>query len=182
MARFTWKVQYSSSIFASASMNFRPQVHSLKHRDLPNLPFGWCGIQVTALVDFDLMRAAASLFKIWSLLLSFPMALKETRLEMRIGLYPKLPGLLKSTYNACNDIILKTYLFLHHLQARCHTNITFIHSCQSSFLNFYIPWRQQLSSRTNACRLINVTWGCYIPIDIKIAFSQASQKLKNRLL
>jgi hypothetical protein len=122
-------------------------------------------------------RVAALLFKIWILLLSFPMALKETRWEMGIGLYLKLPDLLKSTYNACNDIILKTYPILHHLQAHCHTNVTFIHSRRSSFLRFYISWCQQLSSRTNACRLINVTWGCHIPIDIKIAFFQASLKL-----
>ncbi|KAF7348118.1 hypothetical protein MSAN_01764400 [Mycena sanguinolenta] len=42
---------FPKSVFASATFNFGPSVCTFKHRDVCNLPFGWCAIQ--ALGSFD---------------------------------------------------------------------------------------------------------------------------------
>ncbi|KAJ7179980.1 hypothetical protein C8R43DRAFT_1117322 [Mycena crocata] len=42
---------FPRSVFSSAAFNFGPDVWTFKHRDLLNLPFGWCAVQ--ALGRFD---------------------------------------------------------------------------------------------------------------------------------
>ncbi|KAJ7244803.1 hypothetical protein B0H12DRAFT_995993, partial [Mycena haematopus] len=42
---------FPKSVFSCAAFNFGPRVRTFKHRDVCNLPFGWCAIQ--ALGEFD---------------------------------------------------------------------------------------------------------------------------------
>ncbi|KZT00442.1 uncharacterized protein LAESUDRAFT_666199, partial [Laetiporus sulphureus 93-53] len=42
---------FDNSVFPCATFNFGPAACTVKHRDVQNLPFGWCAI--TALGDFD---------------------------------------------------------------------------------------------------------------------------------
>jgi len=65
----------------------------------------------------------------------------------------------------------KTYMILYNLRAHCHTNVIYICSRQSAFL------KKSTFLNTDHCShepmlvaMLNVAWGCHIPIDIKIAF------------
>ncbi|KAJ6451730.1 hypothetical protein C8R45DRAFT_1057096 [Mycena sanguinolenta] len=42
---------FPNSVFSCAAFNFGPRVCTFKHRDVCNLPFGWCAIQ--SLGNFD---------------------------------------------------------------------------------------------------------------------------------
>jgi hypothetical protein len=46
MQNMTGEVRnFVGSIFACLTVNFGPSVRTFKHRDILNLPFGWCAIQ-----------------------------------------------------------------------------------------------------------------------------------------
>ncbi|KAL0567739.1 hypothetical protein V5O48_014252, partial [Marasmius crinis-equi] len=49
----TYKIRwnFNGSVFACATINFGPQTCTFKHRDVQNLPHGWCA--VTAMGSFD---------------------------------------------------------------------------------------------------------------------------------
>jgi hypothetical protein len=61
---------FSGSVFACASMNFGPRVHTFMHRDSLNLPFGWCA--VTALGDFDPTKGGHLILWDLKLAIQFP--------------------------------------------------------------------------------------------------------------
>nr|GAT56089.1 predicted protein [Mycena chlorophos] len=50
-ARFKLRRPFSASVFSAAAFNFGKNVWTFRHRDVLNLPFGWCAIQ--ALGRFD---------------------------------------------------------------------------------------------------------------------------------
>lgn len=42
---------FTKSVFSSATFNFGPNVWTYKHRDILNLPFGWCAVLALGLFD-----------------------------------------------------------------------------------------------------------------------------------
>ncbi|KAJ7092255.1 hypothetical protein C8R44DRAFT_596116, partial [Mycena epipterygia] len=42
---------FQKSVFASAAFNFGPNAWTYKHRDVLNIPFGWCAVQALGLFD-----------------------------------------------------------------------------------------------------------------------------------
>ncbi|KAJ7339232.1 hypothetical protein DFH08DRAFT_915790 [Mycena albidolilacea] len=47
---------FPNSVFSTATFNFGPRVWTFKHRDVCNLPFGWCAVQ--SLGDFDMAKGS----------------------------------------------------------------------------------------------------------------------------
>ncbi|KAJ7106235.1 hypothetical protein C8R44DRAFT_638622, partial [Mycena epipterygia] len=42
---------FAKSVFSCATFNFGPNVWTFKHRDVLNVPFGWCAVQALGLFD-----------------------------------------------------------------------------------------------------------------------------------
>ncbi|KAJ7126502.1 hypothetical protein C8R43DRAFT_958011 [Mycena crocata] len=61
---------FSCSVFSSAAFNFGPDVWTFKHRDLLNLPFGWCA--VLALGRFDPRKGGHLVLWDLKLVIEFP--------------------------------------------------------------------------------------------------------------
>ncbi|KAJ7195404.1 hypothetical protein B0H12DRAFT_1038716 [Mycena haematopus] len=58
------------SVFSCAAFNFGPRVRTFKHRDVCNLPFGWCAIQ--SLGDFDATKGGHLILWDINLVVEFP--------------------------------------------------------------------------------------------------------------
>ena len=61
---------FPRSVFASATFNLGPNAWTFKHRDVLNLPFGWCAI--TALGDFDPTKGGHLVLWDLKLVIEFP--------------------------------------------------------------------------------------------------------------
>ncbi|KAF7318668.1 hypothetical protein HMN09_00378500 [Mycena chlorophos] len=61
---------FARSVFASATFNLGPNVWTFKHRDVLNLPFGWCAI--TALGNFDHTKGGHLVLWDLKLVIEFP--------------------------------------------------------------------------------------------------------------
>ncbi|KAJ7048973.1 hypothetical protein C8F01DRAFT_1213543 [Mycena amicta] len=61
---------FPSSVFSCAAFNFGPNVWTFKHRDVLNLPFGWCAIQ--ALGKFDPTKGGHLILWDLKLIIEFP--------------------------------------------------------------------------------------------------------------
>ncbi|KAF7353122.1 hypothetical protein MSAN_01499600 [Mycena sanguinolenta] len=61
---------FPQSVFAWASFNFGPRVCTFKHRDVCNLPFGWCAVQ--ALGNFDATKGGHLILWDVKLVVEFP--------------------------------------------------------------------------------------------------------------
>ncbi|KAF7293279.1 hypothetical protein HMN09_01206800 [Mycena chlorophos] len=61
---------FTRSVFAAATFNLGPNVWTFKHRDVLNLPFGWCAI--TALGDFDHTKGGHLVLWDLKLVVQFP--------------------------------------------------------------------------------------------------------------
>ncbi|KAF8188435.1 hypothetical protein K438DRAFT_1486852, partial [Mycena galopus ATCC 62051] len=61
---------FKTSVFSCAAFNFGPNAWTFKHRDICNLPFGWCAIQ--ALGDFDPTRGGHLVLWDLQLVVEFP--------------------------------------------------------------------------------------------------------------
>jgi hypothetical protein len=61
---------FRRSVFAAATFNLGPNVWTFKHRDVLNLPFGWCAI--TALGDFDPTKGGHLVLWELKLVIEFP--------------------------------------------------------------------------------------------------------------
>ncbi|KAJ7206770.1 hypothetical protein GGX14DRAFT_396703 [Mycena pura] len=61
---------FRRSVFAAATFNLGPNVWTFKHRDVLNLPFGWCAI--TALGDFDHTKGGHLVLWELKLIIEFP--------------------------------------------------------------------------------------------------------------
>ncbi|KAF7300327.1 hypothetical protein HMN09_00916000 [Mycena chlorophos] len=61
---------FARSVFASATFNLGPNVWTFKHRDVLNLPFGWCAI--TALGNFDHTKGGHLVLWDLKLVVEFP--------------------------------------------------------------------------------------------------------------
>ncbi|KAF7288197.1 hypothetical protein HMN09_01419100 [Mycena chlorophos] len=67
-----WAPQlYEYYLFAAATFNLGPNVWTFKHRDVLNLPFGWCAI--TALGDFDHTKGGHLVLWDLKLVVQFPL-------------------------------------------------------------------------------------------------------------
>ncbi|KAF7361039.1 hypothetical protein MSAN_01134400 [Mycena sanguinolenta] len=61
---------FPQSAFACAAFNFGPRVCTFKHRDVCNLPFGWCAIQ--SLGNFDATKGGHLILWDVKLIVEFP--------------------------------------------------------------------------------------------------------------
>ncbi|KAJ7054565.1 hypothetical protein C8F01DRAFT_1221296 [Mycena amicta] len=61
---------FPKSVFSAAAFNFGPNVWTFKHRDVLNLPFGWCAIQ--ALGNFDPTKGGHLILWDLRLVIEFP--------------------------------------------------------------------------------------------------------------
>ncbi|KAJ6456046.1 hypothetical protein C8R45DRAFT_1186835, partial [Mycena sanguinolenta] len=61
---------FPQSVFACAAFNFGPSVWTFKHRDVCNLPFGWCAVQ--ALGHFDAEKGGHLILWDVKLVVEFP--------------------------------------------------------------------------------------------------------------
>ncbi|KAJ7834144.1 hypothetical protein B0H14DRAFT_2363952 [Mycena olivaceomarginata] len=61
---------FPKSVFSSAAFNFGPRVCTFKHRDVCNLPFGWCAIQ--SLGTFDATKGGHLVLWDLKLVVEFP--------------------------------------------------------------------------------------------------------------
>ncbi|KAJ6505359.1 hypothetical protein C8R45DRAFT_817559 [Mycena sanguinolenta] len=61
---------FPQSVFACAAFNFGPRVCTFKHRDVCNLPFGWCAVQ--ALGNFDATKGGHLILWDVKLIVEFP--------------------------------------------------------------------------------------------------------------
>ncbi|KAF7373333.1 hypothetical protein MSAN_00542900 [Mycena sanguinolenta] len=61
---------FPQSVFACAAFNFGPRVCTFKHRDVCNLPFGWCAIQ--SLGNFDAQKGGHLILWDVKLVIEFP--------------------------------------------------------------------------------------------------------------
>ncbi|KAJ7778948.1 hypothetical protein B0H16DRAFT_1711298 [Mycena metata] len=68
--RLTTPRPFAHSVFASATFNLGPHAWTFKHRDILNLPFGWC--PVTAFGDFDPTRGGHMILWDLKLVIEFP--------------------------------------------------------------------------------------------------------------
>jgi hypothetical protein len=64
------KRPFSGSVFSCAAFNFGPSVWTFKHRDVCNLPFGWCAVQ--SLGPFDATKGAHLVLWDVKLVVEFP--------------------------------------------------------------------------------------------------------------
>ncbi|KAJ7858437.1 hypothetical protein B0H13DRAFT_1640464 [Mycena leptocephala] len=60
----------SQSVFAAATFNFGPSVWTFKHRDVCNLPFGWCAVQ--SLGSFNATKGGHLILWDLKLIVEFP--------------------------------------------------------------------------------------------------------------
>ncbi|KAJ7024972.1 hypothetical protein C8F04DRAFT_968364 [Mycena alexandri] len=68
--RLTRPRPFARSVFASATFNLGPHAWTFKHRDILNLPFGWC--PVTAFGDFDPTKGGHLVLWDLKLVIEFP--------------------------------------------------------------------------------------------------------------
>ncbi|KAF8185591.1 hypothetical protein K438DRAFT_1907691 [Mycena galopus ATCC 62051] len=61
---------FPGSVFACAAFNFGPTVCTFKHRDICNLPFGWCAVQ--SLGNFDATKGGHLILWDTKLVVEFP--------------------------------------------------------------------------------------------------------------
>ncbi|KAJ7868476.1 hypothetical protein B0H13DRAFT_2236632 [Mycena leptocephala] len=61
---------FPQSVFAAATFNFGPSVWTFKHRDVCNLPFGWCAVQ--SLGSFDATKGGHLILWDLKLIVEFP--------------------------------------------------------------------------------------------------------------
>ncbi|KAJ7233283.1 hypothetical protein B0H12DRAFT_1028599 [Mycena haematopus] len=61
---------FPNSVFSSVAFNFGPRVRTFKHRDVCNLPFGWCAVQ--ALGNFDATKGGHLVLWDLDLVVEFP--------------------------------------------------------------------------------------------------------------
>ncbi|KAJ7109051.1 hypothetical protein C8R43DRAFT_904942 [Mycena crocata] len=61
---------FDKSIFACAAFNFGPDVWTFRHRDVMNVPFGWCAVQ--ALGHFDARKGGHLVLWDLELVIEFP--------------------------------------------------------------------------------------------------------------
>ncbi|KAJ7474682.1 hypothetical protein B0H11DRAFT_2282213 [Mycena galericulata] len=61
---------FAKSVFSSAAFNFGPSVWTFRHRDVLNVPFGWCAVQ--ALGEFDPVEGGHLALWDLKLLVEFP--------------------------------------------------------------------------------------------------------------
>ncbi|KAJ7238093.1 hypothetical protein B0H12DRAFT_1025999 [Mycena haematopus] len=61
---------FPRSVFSCAAFNFGPRVRTFKHRDVCNLPFGWCAIQ--SLGNFDATKGGHLVLWELNLVVEFP--------------------------------------------------------------------------------------------------------------
>ncbi|KAJ7781734.1 hypothetical protein DFH07DRAFT_764761 [Mycena maculata] len=64
------KRPFPKSVFSSAAFNFGPNVWTFKHRDVCNLPYGWCAVQ--ALGRFDPTEGGHLIFWDLKMVVEFP--------------------------------------------------------------------------------------------------------------
>ncbi|KAJ7202707.1 hypothetical protein B0H12DRAFT_1206336 [Mycena haematopus] len=64
------KRPFPQSVFACAAFNFGPRVCTFKHRDVCNLPFGWCAVQ--SLGHFDATQGGHLILWDLKLVVEFP--------------------------------------------------------------------------------------------------------------
>ncbi|KAJ7186358.1 hypothetical protein B0H12DRAFT_1246694 [Mycena haematopus] len=64
------KRPFPQSVFACAAFNFGPNVWTFKHRDVCNLPFGWCAVQ--SLGSFDTTKGGHLILWDAKLVVDFP--------------------------------------------------------------------------------------------------------------
>jgi len=64
------KCIFSSSVFATASINFEPRTVCFPHKDQGNLPFGWCAIM--ALGSFNAKKGGHLVLQELGLVIEFP--------------------------------------------------------------------------------------------------------------
>ncbi|KAJ7260848.1 hypothetical protein B0H12DRAFT_1013847, partial [Mycena haematopus] len=64
------KRPFPKSVFACAAFNFGPSVWTFRHRDVCNLPFGWCAVQ--SLGEFDATKGGHLVLWDLKLVVEFP--------------------------------------------------------------------------------------------------------------
>jgi hypothetical protein len=61
---------FPHSIFSCATFNFGPNVWTFRHRDIQNVPFGWCAVQSAG--DFDATKGGYLVLWELKLVIEFP--------------------------------------------------------------------------------------------------------------
>ncbi|KAJ6471857.1 hypothetical protein DFH09DRAFT_941408 [Mycena vulgaris] len=61
---------FARSVFSGATFNFGPHVWTYRHRDVQNLPFGWCAVQAAG--DLDATRGGHLILWDLKLVVEFP--------------------------------------------------------------------------------------------------------------